>query len=159
MECRNPSPGVESIYLDLEQPVPDDLDSAFDVVFSHTVLEHIFETRVALENLVRLSRDVVVTVVPFSQAVHYTHSYADYVRLSPLFLKRFFEERGYSVLLSACNDQPLFPVYIVFIASMNPGRYEKEFAEAPRSFEAQIRPTRWGRYGKARYGLTAMEDE
>jgi SAM-dependent methyltransferase len=152
-----PSPDVESIYLDLDEPLPQELEGAFDVVFSHTVLEHVFDTQLALQNLDRLSRDTVITVVPFSETVHYTHSYGDYVRLSPLFLKRFFEERGYSVLLSVSNEQPFFPVYLVFIASRYPERHEPHFRSAPRCYEVQLTPVRWGRYGAAT-GLTPMRE-
>lgn len=153
----SPSVEVESVYLDLERPLPTGLERAFDVVFSHTVLEHVFETRVALENIDRLSRDVVAIVVPFSESLHYTQSYGDYLRLSPLFLKRFFEERGYSVLLCTCNEQPFFPIYVIFIASREPEHHEVAFYSAPRSFEVRISPSRWGRYRHV--GLTVSEGD
>ena len=140
---------VESVYLDLEQPVPAELIGQFDVVFSHTVLEHVYTTQQALENLALLSRDVVVTVIPFSQGVHYTSSFSDYVRLSPFYLKRFFEERGFTVLLSTCNDQPFFPIYLVFVATLCPEKHVESFSDAPVSYEVQILPSRLGRFGES----------
>jgi hypothetical protein len=137
--------GVESIYLDLDLPLPAALEGSFDVAFSHTVVEHIFDPHRALDAMVALSNDVVACVVPFSQSVHYTRSYGDYVRLTPLFLKRFLEERGYSVLLSASNDQPFLPVYTTFIASRHPTRYEAAFAGAPLELEPQLTGARWGK--------------
>ena len=151
------TPDVEPVYLDLEEPLPSHLEGAFDVVFSHTVLEHVFDTRQARDSMDRMCRDAVALVVPFAQAVHYSRSYGDYVRPAPLLLKRFFEERGYSVLLCTCNDQPFFPIYVVFIASREAGRHEEAFRSAPRSFEVQISPSRWGRYGDS--GLTVMNEE
>ena len=138
--------GVESVFLDLEEPLPEELAGAFDVVYSHTVLEHVFHTDTALENLATLSRDVVVTVVPWSQGVHYTDSFGDYVRLSPLKLKRFFEERGFTVLLATANDQGFFNVYVTVIVSRHP-ELHPAFADAPVRFDIQLQPGPGGRYG------------
>src|SRR5512145_328456 len=53
------------IFLDLEQPLPVELQGAFDVVYNHTTLEHIYEFRLAFSNLCAMSRDAVVIVVPW----------------------------------------------------------------------------------------------
>jgi len=147
---------VEFLYLDLEKPLEEKLRGKFDVVFSHTVLEHIFETQTALDNIIALSRDVVVTVVPFSQSVHYSRSYSDFVRLSPYFLKRYFENHGFTVLLSTFNDQPFYPVYVVFIASLHPKRYGDAFKDAPLVFDVQIHPGHLGTYGRS--GVSSNDD-
>jgi hypothetical protein len=138
-------PGVESLFLDLDSPLPAELHGAFDVVFSHTVSEHVFDPRQTYETMAQLSRDVVVSVAPFSQSVHYTASYGDYVRLTPLFLKRFFEEYGFTPLLCASNDQPFLPVYTVFIASRHPERHSPSFYGAQLEFEPQLTGDRWGK--------------
>lgn len=151
-----PPAGAESLFLDLEAALDPALERQFDVVFAHTVLEHVFDLLGALETLSRLTRDVVVIVVPFSQRVHYTHSYGDYVRVSPLLLKRFFEERGFTVLLSASNDQPFQPVYVVFVAARDGARHAEAFRDAPRDHDIEIHPSRWGRYGVS--GLDAAAD-
>ena len=148
--------GVESIYLDLDEPLPDQFSAAFDVAFSHTVVEHVFDPCRTLETLTALSRDVVITVVPFSQGVHYTSSYGDYVRLTPLFLKRFFEERDFTVLLSSSNDQPFLPVYTVVVASRHPSRHEAYFVDAPLEFDPQLTGGRWGK--RMTEGLKAAAD-
>lgn len=75
------------IHLDLEESLPQTLQGKYDVVFCHTVLEHIFDLPTALENLKKLTKDIIVLVVPFSQGVHYTSSYNDYFRVTPLYLK------------------------------------------------------------------------
>jgi hypothetical protein len=148
--------GVESLLLDLDEPLPPELHGTFDVVFSHTVAEHVFDPHRTFETMASLSRDVVVSVVPFSQSVHYTRSYGDYVRLTPLFQKRFFEERGFTVLLCVSNDQPFLSVYTVFIASRHPERYRAAFANAPLEFEPQLTGGRWGR--RVTSGLNAPAD-
>lgn len=144
MPERAPS-DVELIYLNLDEPLPHELRAAFDVAFSHTVVEHVFDPHRTFNTIAALSRDVVVTVVPFSQGVHYTRSYGDYIRLTPHFLKRFFEEHEFTVLLSVSNDQPFLPVYTVFIASRHPERYATHFAEAPLEFDPQLTGGRWGK--------------
>lgn len=138
-------PDCEAVYLDLNQPLERRLVGKFDVVFCHTVLEHVFDASTALKNLALLSRDVVAVVVPFSQSVHYTDSYLDYHRFAPYALKEFFEHERFSVLLSDHNAQSFFPVYIVFIASRFPERHWEHFEDAPRRFDVTIAPGRWGR--------------
>jgi len=44
--------GIEGeLFLDLEEDLPENLISEFDVVFNHTTLEHIYEARKAFKNL------------------------------------------------------------------------------------------------------------
>jgi hypothetical protein len=135
----------EAIYLDLNHPLEPELVGQFDVVFCHTVLEHVFDAATALRNLALLSRDVVVVVVPFSQSVHYTDSYLDYHRFAPYALKEFFEGEGFSVLLSDHNAQSFFPVYVIFVASRMPNNHRTAFTDAPLLFDVIIAPGRWGR--------------
>jgi len=101
----------------------------YDVVFSHTVIEHIDSVETAIDNLCSLSRDVVITVVPFLMGFHgRPDSYNDYWRYSPLALIRIFELRGFKTLYINWNDHhPLMNVYIVHIASKHPERYEGKF--------------------------------
>ena len=47
-------------YLDLVDPKAQ-IDRTFDVVFNHTVLEHIFEVQAAFKNLCNLSNDIVIS--------------------------------------------------------------------------------------------------
>jgi len=60
------------------------------------------------------------------------------------------------VLLSTFNDQPFYPVYLVFIASLNAQRYGDAFRDAPLVFDVQIQPGRWGMYGRS--GLNSTVD-
>lgn len=136
---------IESIYLDLGKPIKPDLHKKFDVVFTHTVLEHIYKTEQALQNIVDMSRDMVVTVVPFSQGVHYTDFFSDYIRLTPFYLKKFFKERGFTVLLSSANQGSYTSIYLVFIASLQPEKYKNFFKNAPIFYDLCVQPGRWGK--------------
>jgi hypothetical protein len=110
------------IFLDLEKPLPEELKARFDVVFNHTVLEHVFEVRTAFRNLCLMTRDVVVLVVPFLQPMH--GHYGDYWRFTPLTLKRLFEDEGLRLLYSSFNSQRAAAVYLVAVGSRQPEKWE-----------------------------------
>jgi hypothetical protein len=67
--------------IDLEQPVPPDLEGKFDLVLNHTTLEHVFDVHQALRVICALS-DAVIVVVPFMQHLHGPED-GDFWRLSP----------------------------------------------------------------------------
>jgi len=117
----------KEIELDLGVRLPDNssLIGGFDVVFSHTVLEHIYDIRTAVANLCRISRDVIISVVPFLQAFHHIEtdspmSYHDYWRLSPYALRQMFKENGFETIYINWNNDPLGNIYIFHIASKKP---------------------------------------
>jgi len=109
------------IFLDLEQPLPDNLCNKFDVVFNHTVLEHIFEIEIAFKNLCKMTRDVVILVVPFLQQMH--TDYGDYWRMTPLAVKRMFEKNNLHLQYLSFNGQRNASVYIFAIATKNPEKW------------------------------------
>jgi len=86
----------DEIELDLLN-VPQEMMGKCDVVFNHTTLEHIFDTRLAFKGLCDLSKDVVIVVVPKSQETHFTESYGDYWRFTELTLAELFKENGFEV--------------------------------------------------------------
>ena len=64
--------------MDLAVPLPVELENQFDVVFNHTTLEHIFDIFTAFQNLCRLTKDILIIVVPFLQEQH--ENFGDYWR-------------------------------------------------------------------------------
>lgn len=113
------------IFLDLERELPQELQEKFDVVFNHTTLEHIYMAHKALENLCRMSRDVVILVLPFLQQYH--TEYGDYWRFSPLAIKRMFEENGFELVYQSFNSNRMSSVYTFTIASKHPDRWKGFF--------------------------------
>jgi hypothetical protein len=85
------------IFLDLEEDLDESMYCKFDVVFNHTVLEHIFDVNKAFENLCKLSNDIVIVVVPFLQEQH--AEYGDYWRFTPLAVEKLFQK-----LFPGCNS-------------------------------------------------------
>jgi len=116
---------ANEIFLDLEKPLPAELEQRFDVVFNHTTLEHIYELQTAFDNLCGMSRDVVMIVAPFLQQFH-AH-YGDFWRITPLAMKRMFEDRGLELLYQSFNSHRMSSVYLFAIASRNPQQWQKHF--------------------------------
>jgi len=114
------------IFLDLEADLPAELAGAFDVVFNHTTLEHIYQMRKAFENLCRLSGDVVIIVLPFVQQYH--SDYGDYWRFSPLATRRMFEDNGFTVVYQSFNSDKASSVYTFTIATRHPEKWKDKFS-------------------------------
>lgn len=116
--------GRQNEYLvDLSQELPTELEGRFDVALNHTVLEHVFDVPKAFRNLCRLSKDVVIVVVPFAQVQHDTEGYEDYWRLCPAGLRYLFQENGLEVIYEACNDDENAAIYLFFVGSRQPERW------------------------------------
>lgn len=114
----------DSLPLDLTRPVPPHLRGGFDVVFAHTVLEHVFEVERAVEALAALTRDLCVVVVPLVQRQHgIDEGEGDFWRFTPMALDRLFAPHGLSRVCAVMNDQPWWDVYVVWAGSRSPERW------------------------------------
>lgn len=113
------------VFLDLESDLPEQMQGKFDVVFNHTTLEHIYDIHKAFSNLCALSNDVVILVLPFVQQYH--SDYGDYWRLTPLAIKRLFEDNGLSLVYQSFNNDKASSVYTFSIASKQPAKWEHHF--------------------------------
>jgi len=114
------------VELDLSLPLPADSNivSKFDVVFSHTVLEHIFDVKTAIENLCKMSKDIVISVIPFIQPFHHKESiFHDYWRFSPYAIINLFNEHSFKTVYINWNNDPVGNIYIFHIASKQPDRW------------------------------------
>lgn len=118
------SVGVEEIELDLSVPLPTSLRGAFNVVYNHTTLEHIFDIEQAFANLCEMSSDAVVLVVPSLQQIHIAETYGDYWRMTPMGVAKRFLRHGFTPLVITTNEQPFAPVYTFAIAVRDPKKYE-----------------------------------
>lgn len=122
------SSGNEEKELDLSKPYAGQIGT-YDLVFNHTVIEHVYPTQIVFDNLAKLSRDAILTIVPFVQHTHgVKDEFVDYYRYSPLALECLFKERGFKTVYMSWNeDHPLMNVYIVHVASKYPERYAGVF--------------------------------
>lgn len=103
------------IFLNLEEEIHKELIGKFDVVFSHTVLEHIFNIFIAFENLCKMSNDIVIIIVPFLQEQH--AAYGDYWRFTPLTINKLFETNKMNLIYINYNDYNCESIYIFAIGS------------------------------------------
>lgn len=118
---------VTDFQIDLEKPLAPELAGRFDVVFNHTTLEHIFKVETAFANLCAMSRDIVIVVVPFAQEMHYTSSYGDYWRFTPIGLRALFRANGMEVVYEAANDDRNAGLYVLSVGSKHPERWRDRF--------------------------------
>lgn len=111
------------IFLDLTKPLENNLKGKFDVVFNHTVLEHIYEVHMAFSNLCALTKDIAIIVVPFLQEMH--AEYGDYWRFTPLTMERILTENNMELIYCSFNSHPNASVYLFCIGSKKPEKWKK----------------------------------
>jgi len=117
-DCDRGIQGLEGeINLNLEDELPNNLVKRFDIAFSHTVLEHIFDVRKAFSNICRISKKAVITVVPYIQQLHgINDKVGDYWRFTPLTMKCLYEENGLKLRYCSSNgDTSKASIYLFCI--------------------------------------------
>jgi hypothetical protein len=119
--------GLENEFnVDLSKIVPKELEKRFDVVYNHTVLEHIFDVRTAFKNLCNLSKDIVIVIVPFAQEQHDVEDYGDYWRFCPSGLRFLYQENGLEVIYESYTDGVNSAIYLFFIGSRYPEKWRNK---------------------------------
>lgn len=120
---------ANEIELDLEKDLPSDLVENFDVVFNHTILEHIFEVKKAYRNMAAMTKDIIITIVPFIQQQHEHETFKDYWRFTPLALKRLANENNMEVIYENYRREPHEITYVISVASKNPKYWKGKMPE------------------------------
>jgi hypothetical protein len=110
------------IFLNLEEDLAENLRRKFDVVFNHTVLEHVFECGKAFENLCEMSADIVIVVVPFIQHQH--AAYGDYWRFTPEGVSKLYQKNGLELVYINYNDGPNQSIYVFAIGARHPQKWQ-----------------------------------
>jgi len=119
---------TDMIFIDLEDTLPKQYIGKFDVVYSHTVFEHIFDIFTAFKNLCSLTNDIVIFVVPQFQRIHdYSRGYKDYWRFTPFAVDRLFKEQDFTVLYRETTTGFSESMYLFYIATKNPDKWKKHF--------------------------------
>lgn len=113
-----------SIPIDLMEPLPSDLIGRYQVAFNHTVLEHAPNPFFAFEQIAKLSNDLVITVVPFRQQLHFiSGQFGDYFRFSPMAMRYLHEINALDTLFESHTPSPTGIVYIVTMGTKRPELY------------------------------------
>lgn len=124
-----------SIFLNLESKnIDKKLIGKFDVVFCHTVIEHIFDIFTSFKNLCSLSKDIIIIVVPYMQQIHGT-GYYDYWRFTPYTIKRLFEMNRFGLLYCSSNGSDYSSIYLFCIGTKNK---KKWLSKIPERFDLKI---------------------
>lgn len=119
---------TNEIFLDLSVEIPEELFQRFDVVFNHTMLEHVFDIFQAFKNLCNLTKDVVIVVVPFAQIQHAINmTYDDYWRFTPSAIRKLFQVNGLEVVYEAESPYTDAAVYLFFVGSRHPDKWRGVF--------------------------------
>jgi hypothetical protein len=122
--------GPGSVALDLGEPAPPHLVGRYDVAFSHTVLEHVPDPWFAFAQIAKLTSDLIVTVVPFKQKLHFEAGmYGDYYRFTPFAMRRMHEANGFTLLYESFTPRPSLDVYLLHVGTKAPDRH----GDFPRS--------------------------
>lgn len=122
------------IFLDLERPLPSELVGAFDLVFNHTTLEHVFDCRGAFANLASLSRQGVMIVVPYIQQMHGL-GYGDFWRFTPQTMRRLYEENELTLRYCSANGADRASIYLFCL-----GFRSGDWPEIPERFDLALDP-------------------
>ncbi|MBU1567482.1 MAG: hypothetical protein KJ630_17890 [Proteobacteria bacterium] len=131
----------DELFLDLSVPLYQDFKT-YDLVFTHTVLEHVHPLSIAFDNVCNLSRDCVLAVVPFIQCFHGRDgSYGDYTRFTPMLLEELFRKRGFEVVYLNWNDDfPVMNVYVIVLATRFPNRWQSKVPQGKRAVVGKVGP-------------------
>ncbi len=102
--------------IDLENEIDKTLQNRFDVVFHHTILEHVKDPSFVFENLSSMSKNILISVVPFKQKLHFgSGSYGDYFRFSPMAMRNLYEDNGFKILYESFSPPPFIDIYLFYI--------------------------------------------
>lgn len=121
------------LLIDLEKKLPPDLQDKFSVVLNHTVLEHVYDFQTAAQNLCAMSKDIIITVVPFMQQMHGFYDeggYGDFWRFTPVSLQKIFEHYGFKTIYVSYNDHENASVYIFHVCSKFPEKWKDEMPKS-----------------------------
>ena len=119
------------IELDLEKPLDSKLCGAFDTVFNHTTLEHVYDCQKAFENMCAMTRDTLIIVVPWLQEHHpaTNKAYLDYWRFSRNAMERMCKDQGLEILYLSENKDANNCIYLFLIASKQPNLWKDKIKQ------------------------------
>ena len=91
----------------------------FELVFSHTVLEHVFDQQNAFRIMCSLAEKYVVGVVPMINVLHWEKTYDDYWRFTPHGIRKLFENNEFKLVHLEIGPTSSISQYIIFVGVRN----------------------------------------
>lgn len=112
------------LVIDLTKSLSVAYENQYDIVFNHTVLEHLEDPTFAFAQIGKLTTDLIVTVVPFKQKLHFEYGmFGDYYRFTPFSMRRLHAQNGFSVLYEAYTPRPSLDVYLLYVGARDVARH------------------------------------
>ena len=113
--------GDGQISVNLDEHLDPKLEGKYDIAFSHTVLEHVVDPVFAFDQIAKLTSDLIITVVPFKQKMHFEPGqYGDYYRFTPMTMRRYHEKNGFEVIYESFTPRPSLDVYLLHVGTRQP---------------------------------------
>jgi hypothetical protein len=109
---------ISKLVIDLED-INYQAVEKFELVFSHTVLEHVFDQHNAFRIMCSLAEKYVVGVVPMINVLHWEETYGDYWRFTPHGIRKLFENNGFKLVHLEIGPTSSISQYIIFIGARN----------------------------------------
>lgn len=115
------------------------------MVFNHTTLEHVYNVNTAFASLCKMSKDVVIIIVPFVQQFHGALDYNDYWRFTPEAVQRMYADNGIEMRYCSANGGDHASIYLFTIGYRDknwddciPERFDLEFDSQRRGGPAKF---------------------
>ncbi len=109
------------LSIDLSKTLPSELIEKFDIVLNHTVLEHIEKPEFAFDQMSKLTTDILITIIPWKQALHFHPGYfGDYFRISPFTMRKYYEKNGFKLVFEAFSPNYAPDIYLFYVGSRKP---------------------------------------
>jgi hypothetical protein len=116
--------GVSSsndIPIDLSQELSHSLINKFDIAFSHTVLEHVPNPEFAFEQICKLSSDLVITIIPWKQVLHFNPGqFGDWFRISPIAMRAWHQKNKLTIIHESWSPDYSPETYLFYVGSKKP---------------------------------------
>jgi hypothetical protein len=78
-----------------------------------------------------MARELVIVVVPFAQVTHWSESFGDFWRFTPMGLRRMYEDNDLTVVHEAFGPRRGEPIYLLFVGSRHPDRWHAAVPARP----------------------------
>jgi hypothetical protein len=109
---------INDIKIDLSKKIDISLHNKYNIVFNHTVLEHVEDPVFAFSEMSNLTNDLMITVIPWVQQLHFIENqFGDFYRFSPMLMRKLYLDNGFTILYE--NFMPNFAneCYLIYVGT------------------------------------------
>lgn len=107
---------ISKVTIDLEDRAYK-VSEKFDLIFTHTVLEHVFDQENAFRIMCESANKFVVGVAPMINVLHWEETYGDYWRFTPHGIIKLINNQGFNLVHLEIGPSSSISQYIIFVAA------------------------------------------